>query len=47
LTGAIKKHGGQILSKPGAPTLRFRAPDRSIIEVVARKRHEKRAAVHA
>ena len=30
----IKKHGGEILSKPGAPTLRFRAPDRTIVEVV-------------
>jgi lactoylglutathione lyase len=30
----IKKHGGRILSKPGAPTLRFRAPDRTIVEVV-------------
>jgi len=47
LAGAIKQHGGRILSKPGAPTLRFRAPDRTIIEVVGRKRQEKRAAVHA
>jgi len=30
----IKKQGGEILSKPGAPTLRFRAPDRTIVEVV-------------
>jgi lactoylglutathione lyase len=30
----IKKHGGEIISKPGAPTLRFRAPDRTIVEVV-------------
>jgi lactoylglutathione lyase len=26
----IKKHGGEILSKPEAPTLRFRAPDRTL-----------------
>src|SRR5947207_91838 len=31
---AIRKHGGEVLSKPGAPTLRFRAPDRTIVEVV-------------
>ena len=30
----IKARGGEILSKPGAPTLRFRAPDRTIVEVV-------------
>src|SRR5215813_14114187 len=30
----IRQHGGEILSKPGAPTLRFRAPDRTIVEVV-------------
>jgi len=31
---AIRRHGGEILSKPGAPTLRFRAPDRTIVELV-------------
>jgi len=36
----IKKHGGEIISKPGAPTLRFRAPDRTIVEVVAPGRYE-------
>jgi len=46
LTGAIREHGGQILSKPGALTLRLRAPDRTIIEVVARGRHEKRVVAH-
>jgi len=30
----VRKHGGEIISKPGAPTLRFRAPDRTIVEVV-------------
>lgn len=36
----IKRNGGDILSKPGAPTLRFRAPDRTIVEVVAPGRYE-------
>jgi lactoylglutathione lyase len=40
----VRKYGGQILSKPGATTLRIRAPDRSIIEVVERGRHDKQAA---
>ena len=30
----------EILSKPGAPTLRFRAPDRTIVEVVEPGRYE-------
>jgi catechol 2,3-dioxygenase-like lactoylglutathione lyase family enzyme len=30
----IKKHGGKIISKPGAPTLRFIAPDKTMVEVV-------------
>ena len=34
VTEAISRHGGEILSKPGAPTLRFRAPDSTIVEVV-------------
>jgi lactoylglutathione lyase len=40
----IKKNGGEILSKPGAPTLRFRAPDRTIVEVVAPGRYDDRPA---
>ena len=36
----IKKHGGEILSKPGAPTLRFRAPDRTIVECVEPGRYQ-------
>jgi hypothetical protein len=47
----IKKHGGEILSKPGAPTLRFRAPDRTIVECVEPGRYETHgtasAAAHA
>jgi lactoylglutathione lyase len=41
---AIKKNGGEILSKPGAPTLRFRAPDRTIVEVVTKGRLQDRQA---
>jgi predicted enzyme related to lactoylglutathione lyase len=36
----VKKHGGEILSKPGAPTLRFRAPDRTIVECVEPGRYQ-------
>ena len=36
----IRRHGGEILSKPGAPTLRFRAPDRTIVEVVEPGRYQ-------
>jgi lactoylglutathione lyase len=36
----IRSHGGEILSKPGAPTLRFRAPDRTIVEVVEPGRYQ-------
>jgi lactoylglutathione lyase len=43
----IKKNGGEILSKPGAPTLRFRAPDRTIVEVVAPGRYEGMQAAQA
>ena len=42
----IRKAGGQILSKAGAPTLRFRAPDRTIVEVVEPGRYEKGAGAH-
>jgi len=36
----IRQHGGEILSKPGAPTLRFRAPDRTVVEVVEPGRYQ-------
>ncbi len=36
----IRRHGGEILSKPSAPTLRFRAPDRTIVEVVEPGRYQ-------
>jgi lactoylglutathione lyase len=36
----IRRHGGEILSKPGAPTLRFRAPDHTIVEVVEPGRYQ-------
>jgi lactoylglutathione lyase len=42
----IKNNGGEILSKPGAPTLRFRAPDRTIVEVVAPGRYEGMQSTH-
>jgi len=32
---AIAKHGGQILSKPEANALKFRAPDRTLAEIVS------------
>jgi lactoylglutathione lyase len=41
ITDKIMKSGGEIISKPGAPTLRFRAPDRTIVEVVPSGRTEK------
>ena len=43
-TEAVKKHDGEILSKPGAKTLRFRAPDRTIVEVVEPGRQERMRA---
>ncbi|MEA2986184.1 MAG: hypothetical protein QOD94_2438 [Alphaproteobacteria bacterium] len=36
----IKQHGGQILSKPGEGALKFRAPDGTLAEIVARGRYE-------
>lgn len=36
---AIQRHGGEVLSKPGSPALRFRAPDRTIIELVETGRY--------
>ena len=36
----IRQHGGEILSKAGAPTLRFRAPDRTVVEVVEPGRYQ-------
>jgi len=46
LPEAIRQHGGQILSKPGAATLRFRAPDRTIVEVVPPGDYDKHPAAH-
>ena len=40
----VKKHGGEIISKPGAPTLRFRTPDNTIMEVVTSGRLKDRSA---
>jgi predicted enzyme related to lactoylglutathione lyase len=37
----IKNAGGEILSKPGAGALKFRAPDGTLAEIVARGRYEK------
>jgi lactoylglutathione lyase len=36
----IRRHGGEILSKPGAPTLRFRTPDSTIMEAVEPGRYD-------
>jgi lactoylglutathione lyase len=44
---AIEQHGGQILSKPGAGALKFRAPDGTLAEVVSAGRYEKAEAKHA
>ncbi|MEA2903840.1 MAG: hypothetical protein QOI12_1227 [Alphaproteobacteria bacterium] len=44
IADTIKAHGGEILSKPGAKTLRFRAPDGTIVEVVQPGRLETRGA---
>jgi len=37
----IRQHGGQILSKPGAGALKFRAPDGNVAEIVTAGRYEK------
>jgi lactoylglutathione lyase len=37
----IKQNGGQILSKPGAGALKFRAPDGNVAEIVTAGRYEK------
>ena len=37
----IKNAGGEILSKPGAGALKFRAPDGTLAEIVARGHYEK------
>jgi lactoylglutathione lyase len=42
----IKKHGGEIISKPGAPTLRFRAPDGTIVEAVEPGRYQDPKTAH-
>jgi lactoylglutathione lyase len=44
VTEAITKNGGEILSKSGAPTLRFRTPDNTIMEVVTSGRLKDRSA---
>ena len=36
----IKRHGGAILSPPGSGALKFRAPDGTLAEIVARGRYE-------
>ncbi len=43
----IKQHGGQILSKPGAGALKFRAPDGTLAEIVSTGRYEKLKQKHA
>jgi lactoylglutathione lyase len=40
----VKEHGAEILSKPGAPVLRLRAPDHTIMELVSPGRYEKAPA---
>jgi len=40
----VKQHGAEILSKPGAPVLRLRTPDNTIMEVVSPGRYEKAPA---
>jgi lactoylglutathione lyase len=42
----VKKHGGEIISKPGAPTLRFRAPDGTIVEAVEPGRYQDPKTAH-
>lgn len=42
----VKKHGGEIISKPGAPTLRFRAPDGTIVEAVEPGRYHDPKTAH-
>src|SRR5258705_383465 len=37
---AIRKNGGKVLSKPGAPTLPLRAPNRSILSGVEHRRSQ-------
>jgi len=43
----IKKNGGTILSKPDEGALKFRAPDGTVAEIVAKGRYEKMKAKHA
>jgi lactoylglutathione lyase len=43
----IKQHGGQILSKPEANALKFRAPDGTLAEIVTKGAFEKTKAKHA
>jgi lactoylglutathione lyase len=39
----IKAHGGTILSKPEAGALKFRAPDGTIAEIVAKGRYKEKS----
>ena len=36
----IKAYGGTILSKPGAGALKYRSPDGTVAEIVAKDRYE-------
>ena len=47
LAETIKQQGGEILSQPGANTLRFRAPDHTIVEVVSPGTYRNPAAQRA
>jgi lactoylglutathione lyase len=42
----VRQHGAEILSKPGAPVLRLRAPDHTIMEVVSPGRYETAPTAH-
>lgn len=39
----IEQHGGQVLSRPGAGALKFRAPDGTVAEIVTAGRYNKAA----
>ena len=43
----IKQHGGEILSKPEANALKFRAPDGTLAEIVSKGSFDKAKAKHA
>jgi catechol 2,3-dioxygenase-like lactoylglutathione lyase family enzyme len=44
---SVEQHGGQILSKPEANALKFRAPDGTLAEIVTAGAFEKSKAKHA